>query len=209
MARKTSNRIKQASEPEAATRAFNDYYELGPNRTLARLARTYRQSAGEPPTRSLATLKEWSTRWQWQARVETLVQQELSVQAEQRANARWAAGEIQGQAAMSFMARPLAQWQRHSQHWMEPGHIASDEAVAKGEKLQGMVERAQKMQRLALGLPTAYTREERDFQLLDFMLQETRSILMEEACPDCLARVHARYKDLDATIAAMGGRPVA
>ncbi len=209
MSKKTSRNIKQPEEPEASTVAFNDYYELGPNRTLARLASNYRRATGDQPTRSLGTLKGWSTRWQWAARVETRVQQELSVQTEARANARRAAQEIQGQAAQSFIVRALTQWRNHSEHWGEAEHIADDAEVAKGDKLQGMVERGQRMQRLALGLPTTYTREERDFQLLDFMLQETRSILMEVACPECLEKLHARYKDLDAMIAAMGGQPMA
>lgn len=55
-----------------AKQSFEDYFNLGPGRSLKALAGQYRNQAEtklRPPTLRLATLKEWSTKHGWQERV--------------------------------------------------------------------------------------------------------------------------------------------
>lgn len=57
-------------ESNKAAKAFEDYYNLGPGRSLAKLHRTYTEDAPESvPTKQLRTLKKWSTTHSWQKRV--------------------------------------------------------------------------------------------------------------------------------------------
>lgn len=76
-------------EPPAAHRALIDYEALGSTRTLEQLTRRT-PSATEPrPTRRLATLKEWSGRWNWQERIAQM--QDLRIAQERAAReAVWA-----------------------------------------------------------------------------------------------------------------------
>lgn len=56
-------------EGQNAIVACNDFLRMGPGRTLAGLARYYAAVEYElPPTRSLATLKDWSAKFSWRAR---------------------------------------------------------------------------------------------------------------------------------------------
>lgn len=58
---KETNRSKQA---------FEDYFALGPGRSLSALVESYRKrTKPAPPTRQLTTLKVWSTQFGWQARI--------------------------------------------------------------------------------------------------------------------------------------------
>lgn len=57
-------------ETAKALKAFEDYFNLGPGRSLAKLAQSY----GDPrarsvPTKHLATLEKWSSAFRWQERV--------------------------------------------------------------------------------------------------------------------------------------------
>lgn len=77
------------NEPDKANLALHDYEALGPDRTLEALTKLYRSSATPIPTRHIATLKNWSTRYAWQDRVAQ--QQELRLAAERRQrDAVWA-----------------------------------------------------------------------------------------------------------------------
>ncbi len=76
-------------EPDKANLALHDYEALGPDRTLEALTKLYRSSATPIPTRHIATLKNWSTRYAWQDRVAQ--QQELRLAAERKQrDAVWA-----------------------------------------------------------------------------------------------------------------------
>jgi len=57
-------------ETNKARQAFEDYFLLGPGRSLTSLLRCY-QNVTEviPPTRRIGTLKKWSTEFGWQDRV--------------------------------------------------------------------------------------------------------------------------------------------
>jgi hypothetical protein len=77
-------------ENERAHLALHDYDALGPDRTLERLSAIYRSATTVVPTRQTTTLKNWSTRYQWQERLAQ--QQELRLAAErERRDAVWAA----------------------------------------------------------------------------------------------------------------------
>ncbi len=60
-------------ESTKAAQAFADYVDLGPDRFIRNLHGQYlkRHQADPkpPPTQRLKTLKEWSSRFQWQARI--------------------------------------------------------------------------------------------------------------------------------------------
>lgn len=58
-----------APETHAANMALRDYHAMGPARSLDRLAARYQSDTKPTPLR---TLKGWSTRFAWQARVEAL-----------------------------------------------------------------------------------------------------------------------------------------
>lgn len=60
---------RQERESKNALLACNDYLWLGPGRSLAALLKFYAETGqNRPPTRSKATLKEWSQRFGWQER---------------------------------------------------------------------------------------------------------------------------------------------
>jgi len=57
-------------ETAKARKAFEDYYALGPNRSLDKLYQEYKsQPKAQVPTQRRATLAGWSSRWGWQERV--------------------------------------------------------------------------------------------------------------------------------------------
>ena len=56
-------------ETQRANLALRDYALLGPGRSLARLVECYQTAPKPPPTRRLETVKDWSARFAWQARV--------------------------------------------------------------------------------------------------------------------------------------------
>lgn len=57
-------------ETAKAMQAFNDYYALGPNRSLDKLYEQYRERPkAEVPTHRRATLAQWSSAHGWQERV--------------------------------------------------------------------------------------------------------------------------------------------
>jgi len=58
-------------ETATALRAFDDFVALGPGRTLAALLHLY-QNQPDAPTHHIATLKEWSMRHGWTARLEAM-----------------------------------------------------------------------------------------------------------------------------------------
>ncbi len=62
-------------ETARAQTAFNDYLALGADRSLENLLKVYREQSN-PPTRHIATLKEWSTVHGWQVRLAAIAEQE-------------------------------------------------------------------------------------------------------------------------------------
>lgn len=81
---------RQDRESKNAVLACNDFLRLGPGRTLVYLAQQYRQTSqnltNKPPTKSLATLRDWHLKFNWPARAEaydTILEAEKN-EAEQR-----------------------------------------------------------------------------------------------------------------------------
>lgn len=57
-------------EGRRRNRALLDYAHMGPGRSLAKLASVYLNEAKtRPPTTRVATLKDWSAKYAWQARI--------------------------------------------------------------------------------------------------------------------------------------------
>ncbi len=105
-------------ESKRAHTAFIDYALMGPGRSLRKLWDRYRgQSEGEagaekPPTRRLATLEAWSSKFTWQKRIEAwTAEQQLLDQArwEERRRAIREADWDAGEALRGLAADILAQ----------------------------------------------------------------------------------------------------
>lgn len=63
---------KMPGETQRANDALRDYYAMGPGRSLTNLLESYRnqEATKPPPTKRLDSLKGWSTKFAWVARVE-------------------------------------------------------------------------------------------------------------------------------------------
>jgi hypothetical protein len=71
---------RQERESSRAVQACNDYLRLGPGRSLSVLLDQYSETGGNlAPTRSKATLFEWSARFDWQERA---VSYDTAIEAE-------------------------------------------------------------------------------------------------------------------------------
>ena len=78
-------------ETNKSRAAFEDYFLLGPGRSLPKLTKLYRtRTKPSPPTQQLRTLKEWSTTFDWQARV---AERERAIAREQLEGLKKAARE--------------------------------------------------------------------------------------------------------------------
>lgn len=63
---------------DKAAEAFADYVELGPKRSLPTLAAAYKLCTEPVPTKHIQTLKTWSSKYQWQARISSAVTQAVT-----------------------------------------------------------------------------------------------------------------------------------
>lgn len=63
----------QPRQNPKAEQAFLDYVALGPGRSLSALIEAYQSAPKAPPTKRLETLKDWSTKYHWQARIASAV----------------------------------------------------------------------------------------------------------------------------------------
>lgn len=73
------------AETTRALQAFEDFWELGDRRSLAKLLDKYRREAKaglDVPTKRMATLGQWSTDHNWQARAKERTAQELAERRE-------------------------------------------------------------------------------------------------------------------------------
>lgn len=61
--------LRRPGEGSLAHRAFVDYLFMGPERSLAKLARQQKRGQSDRPDAGLTQLKKWSTRWDWHDRV--------------------------------------------------------------------------------------------------------------------------------------------
>lgn len=110
-------------ETAKASQALNDYAQLGPGRSLAGLCERYQSRAETAPTRQLTTLKQWSTTYDWQARVarwQELQNERARAEYEalwaerrrQQREAEWDARTKLIERAHQMLAFPLAQVER-------------------------------------------------------------------------------------------------
>jgi len=63
---------RAAPETRQANLALRDYAAMGPGRSLAALVNRHQTDPKAAPTKRLRTLKDWSRRFAWQARVEAV-----------------------------------------------------------------------------------------------------------------------------------------
>lgn len=64
-----SKHAQQPDETPRAAEAFSDYVGLGSARSLEALVSVYRTYTKPAPTKHLRTLKDWSAKFRWQARI--------------------------------------------------------------------------------------------------------------------------------------------
>jgi len=73
---KSDPTARMPGESERANMALIDYVVMGPARTLAKLMAEYRAQAAtgrQPPTTRIATIKSWSSKYRWQARLAIII----------------------------------------------------------------------------------------------------------------------------------------
>lgn len=70
---------------DKAAEAFAAYVDLGPGRSLEALARRYKRSTEPVPTKHVQTLKTWSAKYGWQARISDAVTAAVTRKLEQAA----------------------------------------------------------------------------------------------------------------------------
>lgn len=71
-----------ATETPRAKEAFADYLALGPDRSLAKLAKAYQSRIGSVPTKQISTLREWSADFAWQDRIKDMATEQAAKLAE-------------------------------------------------------------------------------------------------------------------------------
>lgn len=103
-----------------ANNALNDYFLLGDGRSLAILHQKYTKAAPkQAPTRQLRTLKEWSSKYAWQARIarqEEIVKQkerdEWAARQEELRKREWKIAMAALDKAEQMLKFPLAEVER-------------------------------------------------------------------------------------------------
>jgi hypothetical protein len=108
---------QRAGETAKAHAAFLDYVLMGPGRSLKKLCEKYRgwieggSRVEKPPTRRLATLETWSTKYDWQARLAAFNEErdrreQEAWEARRKAvrQADWEAGEALRDLAADILA---------------------------------------------------------------------------------------------------------
>lgn len=73
---------RSEAETLNAWAALVDYAHMGPGRSLEALTLTYQSATGARPTKRIATLKDWSANYAWQARVAAFDEAEAERQTE-------------------------------------------------------------------------------------------------------------------------------
>lgn len=165
-------------ESTAANQALNDYALLGTARSLSGLLEQYRALNGAktgPPTKRLNTLKDWSARFDWVARVaasdELLRKAEraaLAAVREQRsrelADRNWETSQKLAERVAEMLGYPLAQVEKiQKRRQLDDGRTTIiDMSVVRPAKWSFqtaavMADIASKLGALAVGEPTERT----------------------------------------------------
>lgn len=170
--------VQRKGEPVKAYTAFLDYVRLGAGRSLKTLLVHYRaeyrgQVEGEmgaetPPTRRLATLETWSSKHQWQARLQAYINERAhrdQVLWEERRRAlqevSWQrGGELLGLADRILAHAPLFDGKKRRVRGQkgEPDTIVESLALKADTALKA-VELAIKLQREAANVPAVVRME--------------------------------------------------
>jgi hypothetical protein len=156
-------------ESDRAHTAFLDYVQLGPGRSLAKLAKRYcgqsegEAGAGSPPTCRLGTLETWSTKFNWQERLAAYKQEQdardlqLWEQRQQDIRAAdWAIGEQLRALAADILAQ-TPQFMKTTRKVIrgkkgEPDREIITIAIDLPTAIKA-IETGSKLQRLAAGMP--------------------------------------------------------
>lgn len=126
---------RKERESAKAIQACNDYLLMGPGRSLQKLCQNYAEARPEkPPTRHIATLKEWSRFYEWQARV---VLYDTAIQGQKTAIAREAmqtglANTFERVLALKKLASTLA-----GEIWQDDGTLVPGKVWLKDAKQIG------------------------------------------------------------------------
>jgi hypothetical protein len=168
-----------ADEPNASHTALCGYAALGPGRSLEKLVESWARighdpDAPRPPTRRIATLKEWSSRWGWQERVSAYDAEiaALRLAEEQRrwdARSEWLreesfkAAELGIKRVNELLARPWVDVETTESH--EPDEHGRRVRVvtiretprASLRDIAALLKAVHDVGRLALGQPTGHT----------------------------------------------------
>lgn len=107
-------RAVTSAEPAKARQAWADYLALGADRSLEALLRRY-QAASAAPTVRIATLKGWSKRFGWQARLSDIANQQARETEEREAAARRDLQEAGIAERQNRIAALNDRWQRLQQ----------------------------------------------------------------------------------------------
>lgn len=84
--KETIEKLKMRGETARAKRAFLDYLSMGPDRSLVKLCKMYREppyteagGSNAPPTRQQKTIYTWSSAYDWVNRVKQVNDQQLEI----------------------------------------------------------------------------------------------------------------------------------
>ena len=161
---------KRDGETLRAHAAFLDYVRMGPGRSLAKLGAQYLaqfkigSGSEKPPTKQLATLRDWSARHEWQKRLKDWTAERTRLDEERWAQRRlelreadWITGEKlreQAEAALEQVPNFLTTKRR----FVKGGEGQMDrEVVTMGLRLGEVTDAAataSKLQRAAAEMPT-------------------------------------------------------
>lgn len=132
-------------ETRRANSSLTDYAMMGAGRSLRKLQERYQtvpeSSPSQPPTRRLPTLKGWSVRYSWQARVEAWDDQQDDVQMQEYVHDLRLMQERHVRLAVALQKAAILRLQQFEPSELTPAQL-----------LRFVVE-AIRLERLARGLP--------------------------------------------------------
>lgn len=159
-------------ETTKAFEALQDYIDMGPGRSLGKLEERYNDpllypeaAPPEPPTKYLRTLKRWSSRYEWQARLARYLDIEAEKREERRQRRReeledadWEYGKALREKAREFIDELSRFKQRRVQTIQEDDgtevRIVTVELDASIAELARALKTASDLQRLSTNEPT-------------------------------------------------------
>lgn len=177
------------SEDESikANSALNDYFLLGDGRSLVNLHQKYTKAAPEQaPTRHLRTLKEWSAKYAWQARIarqEELVKhqerEEWATRQEDLRKREWKIAMAALDKAEQMLNFPLAEFEKTTQKSQSPDGktVIENVTIVKPARwlfvdAARVLREASRVARLATGQETENTKHSGEVTQIGMTLEE-------------------------------------